>query len=443
MANGAGSVLARIGQGALSFASGKSQSEIGTIRSNRDIAAQGVELQQQDLEANQRALDKDQRREILVNEAFGGGPESDRAKAQFAVEFPEEFEQIAKSAGLNTQGKKTEAADFATRLKSVPFDQRQTMIDQRVTELSAVGRDPQHTASLTGLSEEDQNDALTTTELLALTPAQRFDLATATTRASGSGAGFEEQFFRRNVDEVNRIESIPEDERSQADKSALQALKIELRTAPGAVGSGAITAATQAGLTEKLAESGAIIKERTKFAELTASSRGKAIDKGFELIKGIDKNVRNMDRAILALEQGADTGAIERFFPSIKEASVKLENIQSELALDVVGSVTFGALSQGELDLARSVALPTGLNAPALLEHLQDRKVAQAKLRSYYVEQIDFLDQGGSIAGFIRSKERELDTGGGGDTGGVQEGQTATGPNGEKVVFSGGQWVPA
>jgi hypothetical protein len=103
---------------------------------------------------------------------------------------------------------------------------------------------------------------------------------------------------------------------------------------------------------------------------------------------------------------------VEKLWPSIKAASVELDNIQSSMALDVVGAVTFGALSKGELDLAKAVALPTGLDTPELIDWLSRRKVAQEKLRAYYNEQVQFLDQGGTIAGFLRKKESEQ----GGDT---------------------------
>ena len=78
------------------------------------------------------------------------------------------------------------------------------------------------------------------------------------------------------------------------------------------------------------------------------------------------------------------------------------------MALDVIGAVTFGALSQGELDLAKSVALNTSLETPELIADLQARKAAQEKLRSYFNEQIEHLDQGGTKASFIRMKKREL-----------------------------------
>lgn len=147
-------------------------------------------------------------------------------------------------------------------------------------------------------------------------------------------------------------------------------------------------------------------RQAEKFAELSGSSRAKAIDSGIDKISKIDLGLSNIDAAIKAVNDGAGTGAIEKMFPSITAASVALDNIQGKMALDVIGAVTFGALSQGELDLARNVALPTGLDGPELIKHLQDKKVAQQKLRNYYNEQIQFLDQGGTVAGFMRQKER-------------------------------------
>lgn len=148
-------------------------------------------------------------------------------------------------------------------------------------------------------------------------------------------------------------------------------------------------------------------KQAEKFAELSGSSRAKAIDSGIATISKIDLGLSNIDSAIDAINKGASTGAIEKKFPSIRAASVELDNIQGKMALDVIGAVTFGALSQGELDLAKSVALPTGLDGPQLIQYLNERRSAQTKLRDYYSDQIQFLDQGGTVAGFLRQKERE------------------------------------
>ncbi len=201
------------------------------------------------------------------------------------------------------------------------------------------------------------------------------------------------------------------DEQGRLDPSKLnaesRAAGIALGFIPRAVGTGAITTATQPGLTEKVAESEATIKQRTKFADMTGASRAKAIDAGFERVEKIDSNIRNLDRAIEAIDTGASTGAIEsRFFPTLRQSTVELEQVQKELGLDVVGSVTFGALSEAELDLALQTALPTKLEPQALRGFLVGKRAAQEKLRAYYQDQIDFLDQGGTIAGFLRGRNR-------------------------------------
>ena len=223
-----------------------------------------------------------------------------------------------------------------------------------------------------------------------------------------------------------------------------EATLIELGLSPRAVGS-AVQTINDKNIAEQIGNVKATIRQREKFGELTASSRAKAIDSGFEKIVKIDAGLRNIDRAVAELNAGAGVGAIEKFLPSFRASSVALDNIQKSMALDVIGSVTFGALSQGELDLAKEVALPTGLDTPQLIKHLTDRKSAQEKLRGYYQEQIQFLDQGGTVAGFMRSKEREISNQPeqvvAPETQSVAEGQTATGPNGEKAIFTNGQWV--
>ena len=188
-----------------------------------------------------------------------------------------------------------------------------------------------------------------------------------------------------------------------------EATLIKLGLSPRAVGS-AIQTISDKGIEEQIGKSKATIRQREKFGELTATRRSKVIDNGFSKIEKITAAVNNIDRAIGVLNSGAGVGAIQKFLPSFKAASVELDNIQKSMALDVIGSVTFGALSQGELDLAKEVALPTGLDTPQLIEHLNKRKNAQNKLRDYYGEQIQFLDQGGTVAGFLRSKDREIES---------------------------------
>jgi hypothetical protein len=161
-----------------------------------------------------------------------------------------------------------------------------------------------------------------------------------------------------------------------------EATLIKLGLSPRAVGN-ALQTITSQGIEQEIGKASAVIKQREKFGEMTGVSRAKMIDAGFEQITKINRGIGNIDRA------------------------AELDNVQKSMALDVIGSVTFGALSQGELNLAKEVALPIGLDAPELIEHLKQRKEAQIKLRDYFQDQIQFLDQGGTVAGFLRSKENE------------------------------------
>ena len=104
----------------------------------------------------------------------------------------------------------------------------------------------------------------------------------------------------------------------------------------------------------------------------------------FQKLPVISSSLSNIDRAIGALDAGANTGVASEFFPSIKAASVRLGQIKNELGLDVVGSTTFGALSESELKLALDTALPTKLSPPELRQWLLDKKEAMRKLRDGY-----------------------------------------------------------
>ncbi len=122
----------------------------------------------------------------------------------------------------------------------------------------------------------------------------------------------------------------------------------------------------------------------------------KASGSAFESLNKINLNMGNLDDAIAALRKGARTGAIDQYLPNIRASSVELRNIQNRLGLDVIGAVTFGALSKGELDLALETALPTSLDEPKLLAWLEKRKEGQRKLANYYSRAASYLGTPGN-----------------------------------------------
>ena len=112
----------------------------------------------------------------------------------------------------------------------------------------------------------------------------------------------------------------------------------------------------------------------------------------FERIGPIRSNISNLDRAIeLVEEEGANTGVLASRFPAWSASTIELRQLQNVLGLDVIGSVTFGALSEGELQLALDTALPTNLSEDALAAWLRRKRDAQEKLVDNLTMQANFL----------------------------------------------------
>ena len=145
----------------------------------------------------------------------------------------------------------------------------------------------------------------------------------------------------------------------------------------------------------KARESGILDEIRTAGVTQAVKLGVDQSQKAFEQIPKIDKNIRNLIKGKKLLEEGgAKTGFIQQYLPDYTAGSISLRNLQRELGLDIIGSVTFGALSEGELNLALDTALPPALNEPQLIEWLDKKIAAQNKLLDYYREQAEFLGSG-------------------------------------------------
>lgn len=146
-------------------------------------------------------------------------------------------------------------------------------------------------------------------------------------------------------------------------------------------------------------------RQRALGTEIAKTSVEQGAD-AFKRIAPIQKNIRNLDRVIGAIDKGAKTGAVERFLPSIRTASIELDNLRNQLGLDVVGNVTFGALSEGELSLALDTALPTGLNETELRQWAVDKKAAQQAVATELRRAAKFFSMGGTITDFLNLQDR-------------------------------------
>jgi hypothetical protein len=188
---------------------------------------------------------------------------------------------------------------------------------------------------------------------------------------------------------------------------AAKKLLDEAREGEAAMAGGRAGAAEAAKLTAQ-ADLGRIAAAET---EMGAKAVQLGID-AFSRIGLVNANIANLDRAIqLVEEEGANTGVIASRLPSWSDATVELNNMQNTLGLDVIGSVTFGALSEGELALALQTALPTNLTEKALADWLRTKKAAQKKLAGYLTQQAEFFSTGrgpDQWLAFVRSGQRDV-----------------------------------
>ena len=102
------------------------------------------------------------------------------------------------------------------------------------------------------------------------------------------------------------------------------------------------------------------------------------------------------------------TGFITQFFPNVSLEAQELQFARTSLGLDVVGSVTFGALSKGELDLALSKEMPLNLPEAELLEYIERRESALRKYQFELRKAATFLSKSGNtVEDYLKILEQQ------------------------------------
>ena len=107
----------------------------------------------------------------------------------------------------------------------------------------------------------------------------------------------------------------------------------------------------------------------------------------------IASTLGNYNDAIAALDAGVETGIVAQNFPT--QAGALLDNAKLRLGLDVIASVTFGALSEGERKAAMDTGLPTGLRPPELKAWIENRKAAALKIATIQKKAVAHFSQTG------------------------------------------------
>jgi hypothetical protein len=140
-------------------------------------------------------------------------------------------------------------------------------------------------------------------------------------------------------------------------------------------------------------------------AEGAKASGGLTIERGFEAYDQAVKageSLSIIDDAINAIDQGAQSGVVYNMLPNVTQASASLENAMNRMGLNVISSVTFGALSEGEMRLAMETAVPQNLAPADLRAWLVAKRDAQAKARDALINAARYLTQpGNTVSGWL------------------------------------------
>lgn len=126
----------------------------------------------------------------------------------------------------------------------------------------------------------------------------------------------------------------------------------------------------------------------------------------------VGSTIRNLGSAIQAIDEGAQSGIVYNMLPNVTRASAELANAKQRLGLDVIGSVTFGALSEGEMKLAMDTAVPQNLGPKELREWLTQKREAQTKMHAALMEASAHFANGGTMAEYVRKVQGEQSGGG-------------------------------
>tara|TARA_R100001510_G_C7647744_1_gene205087 strand:+ start:200 stop:1276 length:1077 start_codon:yes stop_codon:yes gene_type:complete len=146
--------------------------------------------------------------------------------------------------------------------------------------------------------------------------------------------------------------------------------------------------------------------------------QAETVKNAFEKADQMTTSIASVDEAIRSIDAGAPRGVFFNLLPNITEQSASLDRALKQMGLDIVGSVTFGALSAAELQVAMATAYPENAPAPELRKFLVRRKEALQKLRSYTEEAAMFLSNPNNTANdwrelvIERRNQREASVGG-------------------------------
>ena len=395
-----------------------------------------------DILGRRREAEALEREDELAATASGVSPEGqeittaeqDAALAQLALRSPQAANAIrqtivardaATAARMKAQVDKTARQLASVRRAETP-QQQDALIAQYAAAAVAEGQDPQDWLELRNL-QGDERESRLVAEL---------------SETEWGAKSLEAVAVPAGLQEFNELtEGLSEEDRDRA-------RRIELGLDPRAVGSAVSTIASRddaEAFAEQVGDVSGVIAGSEAASRLAQEQSREA----FQAIANVRGSIAGYDDVLRALDEGAETGAIMSRLPSVRANAVALDNARSRLGLAVVGAAQFGALSEGELNLALSTALPTNMEPEALRKWVTERRDAQLKLADELTQAAMFLGTpGNTIADYLTMKEAmgeyvpPSESPATESQGGATDGTVIQDAAGVRLILQNGQWVP-
>lgn len=133
-------------------------------------------------------------------------------------------------------------------------------------------------------------------------------------------------------------------------------------------------------------------------AEVLSKEESKANIKGREAasakLKSLYALENEMNTSLNALDAGADTGPLASKFPSWSASAIALDNSRDRMALNEIGSYTFGSLSDAEGQWLKNVSIPLNMDENELRPWLAHRKQGIQNTIEATKYELDMLEAG-------------------------------------------------
>lgn len=356
-------------------------------------AVQQFGEQRQEDQRRQEAEDYKQRAKQAMATAFQSGDPG--AIRQAVIEFPEIAETATQMFGFtNEQTEKVARETYRRALSETDPQRRAQILEGGIETVRQFGGRPSiMSRDLQMLRESPEAfERSARAGYAALASDQEYE-AMFPNVGTGSGDPARVRTIKFALENAGLKPGTPEYE---------QALRVELGIEPRAGISAAERIAQDPEATTQVAESKGQIKATEEASQQAIKKSGEAYDK----LAVIEGTIPKYDRAIQLVREGANTGVLADRFPDLTAEAVELRNVQNQLGLDVISSVTFGALSEKELQVAMQTALPTNLEGDELVNWLEQKKQANKKLAGYLSEAAQFLGTPGNTVADWEAKRR-------------------------------------